>query len=470
MKRLQERLSKTTLLWLLAGCMAISATAQERHDFSIQQAVDYAMKNSVQVKNALLDIKLQEQTNRDITSAAYPHLNGSISGTYNPNIAVQSFPNFIGAATYGVLVQEGVKNGTGQPIVSPADFGFIEAQFGTKYLAGVGLDFSQLLFDGQVFVGLQARRTSIDWSTKNVAVTQEGIKVNIYKIYYQLVVSKTQVELLDANIDRLQKLSHDTKAMYQNGFAEQLDVDKIDVQVTNLITEKTKVLNTVSTGFLGLKLLMGMPMKDTVILTDTISDDQIKEGALEAASYNYTDRVEYQYAELGKKLNEFNIKRYKLSQIPTVNLTGNYSKNAQRNEFNFFSKGDWFTFSSINLRINIPIFNGFSTRAKIDGAKLELQKTDNRIEGLKLSIDNEVQSARLSFSNAVATMNFQRKNMELAERVYDQTRKKYESGLGSNTDITVSQTDLKAAQTNYINALYDAVIARVDYLKAVGKL
>lgn len=470
MKRSQARLSKTALIMALAGCMVVSATAQQRHDLTVQQAVDYAMKNSIAVKNALIDVKIQEQTNRDITSAAYPHLNGSIGATYNPNIAVQSFPNFIGAATYQVLENEGVKNGAGVPIVSPADFGFIQAQFGTKYTANAGLDFSQLLFDGQVFVGLQARRTSMDWVNKTVDITKEVIKANIYKIYYQLAASKTQIELLDANIGRLQKLSHDTKAMYENGFAEKLDVDKLDVQVTNLVTEKTKVLNTVATGFLGLKYLMGMPMKDTVVLTDTVSDAQVKEGMLDAATFNYTDRPEYEYAELGRKLREYDVKRWKLSQIPTVSLTGNYSKNAQRDKFNFFGKGEWFTFSSINLRINIPIFNGFSTRAKIETAKLNLQKTTNQVEDLKLSIDMQVDSARLSFNNAIASMDFQKKNMELAEQIYDQTKKKYEAGLGSSLEINQAQTDLKAAQTNYINSLYDAIIARIDYLKAVGKL
>ena len=470
MRQYQVRLSKTAVVVVLAGFMSISARAQDTHSFSVQQAVDYALKNSAQVKNALLDVQLQEQTNREITSAAYPQLNGSIGATYNPNIATQSFPNFISAATYQVLVQEGVKDGSGSTIVPPADFGFIQAQFGTKYTANAGLDLSQILFDGQVFVGLQARATSMEWAKKNVEVTEEMIKANIHKVYYQLVVSKTQIELLDANIERLTKLLNDTKALYDNGFAEKLDVDKVSVQVTNLQTEKTKVLNDISNGYLGLKLLMGMPMKDTLILTDNISNEQVKEGILEAGNYNYTDRPEYQYAELGKKLNEYNIRRYKLSQIPTVRLSGSYSKNAQRDKFNFFGKGDWFTFSNISLNISIPIFNGFAIKSRIAGAKLELQKTENLLQNLQLSIDNEAESARLKFTNAIATMDFQQQNMQLAENIYDQTKKKYEAGLGSNLEINAAQTDLKAAQTNYINALYDAIIARIDYLKATGKL
>lgn len=446
------------------------ALAQEQHAFTVQQAVDYAKKNSVQVKNLLLDVKLQEETNRQVTANAYPQLTGRMGTTYNPNIAVQSFPDFISLATYGVLQKEGVTDGSGRPITVPNDIGLIRAQFGTKWIANAGLDLSQILFDGQVFVGLQSRSTIVEWAKKNVEVTEELIKANIYKVYYQLVASKTQIGLLDANIDRLTKLQYDTRELYKNGFAEKLDVDKIEVQIANLQTEKKTVLNNIASGNLGLKLLMGMPMKEELILTDTLSDSQIKSGILEASNYNYSDRKEYQYAELGKKLNQYNIKRYNLSQIPTVSLSGSYSKNAQRNKFDFFGKGDWYTFSNISLNVSVPIFKGFYTRSKIDEAKLELKKTENQIENLKLTIDNEVETARIKFQTAIESMDYQKQNMKLAEDVYEQTKKKYEAGLGSNTEITAAQTDLKGAQTNYINALYDAIVARVDFLKAIGKL
>src|SRR5687768_3256875 len=130
--------SKKGIFLFIISCFAIVAQSQDtariaRHEFSVQQAIDYALKNNVQVKNALLDVKLQEQVNREVTSNAYPHINGSIGTTYNPNVATQVIPNFISPATYQVLIDEGVKDGQGNPIVMPSDFGFIPAQFGTKF-------------------------------------------------------------------------------------------------------------------------------------------------------------------------------------------------------------------------------------------------------------------------------------------------------------------------------------------------
>ena len=443
---MKKLISGVTVILLLSGS---AAWAQQANEFSVKQAADYGLKNAVQVKNALLDVLIQQQSNRDITSAAYPDIKAT--GSFNDylNIPTSLLPGeFFGGAA-----------GT-----------FIPVKFGTKYSATGGVALNQLLFDGQVFVGLQARKTSIDARQKAAEVTQENIKANIYKIYYQLVVSKTQIDLLDANIVRLQKLDHDTREIYKNGFAEKVDVDKLTVQIANLQTEKLKALNSVANGYMGLKVLMGMPIKDSLVLTDTLSDTQIKENILESSHYKYNDRKEYQLLELTNKLNTYNIKRYKLSQIPTLSLNANYNKQAQRTAFDFLKKGDWFTTSYIGLSLNVPMFKGFSTRAKIAKSKLELQQTQNQLEGLKINIDNDVEVAKNNFTTAAATMDYQKQNMALAELVYEQTKKKYEIGTGSATEINTAQVELKTAQTNYISALYDAIIARVDLLKATGKL
>jgi outer membrane protein len=445
----RRKVQSMVLLLGLAISTITYAQNTTRHEFTIQQAVDYAYKNNVQVKNALLNIQVQQQTNRDITAAALPTVTGTLSGNDYLQLPVSLLPGeFFGGAP-----------GT-----------FIPVRFGVKYNASATLQLQQLLFDGQVFIGLQARRTSIEFQTKNKEVTEEMIKTNIHKIYYQLVVSKTQIDLLDANISRLSKLEHDTKELYKNGFAEKLDLDKISVQVANLQTEKLKALNSIDLGYMGLKTLLGMPVTDTLVLSDKLSEDQISKDFTLDTAYNYTDRKDFQYLSLGKKLNEYNIKRYQLSYLPTVSLSGSYTKNAQRNKFDFFGKGDWFTTSFVGLNIAVPIFDGFGKDARIKKARFELKQTENQIDNLKLNIDNEVAQSRVNFKTAIATMNFQKKNMQLAESVYNQTKKKYEVGTGSNTEITAAQTDLVTAQTNYISALYSAIIARVDYLKAIGKL
>ena len=445
-------MKKSALLMVLLSITMWNVNAQEKsnqHNFTIQQCIDYAKKNNVQVKNALLNVQIQTQVNRGITSAALPQLNGSASTMNYLDIPTTLIP----AQIFGGPA------GTYAPV-----------KFGTKYTASASLQLQQLLFDGQVFVGLQARAASMQYQQKALEVTEESIKVNIYKIYYQLVVSKSQIELLDANIDRLEKLLKDVKEIYKNGFAEQLDIDKLTVQLSNIKTEKEKVVNAIEMGYMGLKTLIGMPVKESIVLKDTISYDDIKTGLLTDTSAVYNNRKEFQYLETIKHLNEYNIKRYKLAYIPTIAAVGAYSKNAQRNKFTFFEKGDWFTTTYIGINVSIPIFDGFNKDSKIKQSRFELQQTLNTIDNFKLSVDNDVAQSTLKFNSAISTLESQKRNMVLAETVYNQTKKKFEAGTGSNTEINTAQTDLKAAQTNYISAMYDAVIAKIDYLKAIGKL
>ncbi|MFM6970226.1 MAG: TolC family protein [Sediminibacterium sp.] len=437
------------LMVLVAFTNEVQAQTKTKNEFSIAQCIEYANKNNLQVKNALLAIKSQEAINKEVTASAFPTLSANIGSMDYLKLPVSLLPGEI----------------FGQPAGS-----YIPVKFGTKYNANASLQLQQLLFDGQVFVALQARRTTIAMQQKTAEVTEEMIKTNIHKIYYQLVVSKTQIGLLDANIERLQKLEHDSKELYKNGFVEKLDLDKIAVQIANLQTEKLKAVNGIELGYIGLKTLMGMPVADTLILTDKISEDQIKTDIANNQDYQYTDRKEFQAVSLGKKLNEYNIKRYQLSYLPTVSMSGAYTKNAQRNQFTFFKGGDWFTTSFIGINISTPIFDGFARKARITKAKIDLQQTENQLQNLRLTIDAEVTQAKMNFTTAINTLDYQKKNMQLAESVYAQTKKKYEIGTGSNMEITGAQTDLVTAQTNYIAALYGAIIARVDYLKATGKL
>jgi len=420
-----------------------------KHEFSIQQCLDYAHNNNVQVKNALLDYRIQVQTNRNITAGALPKLNASGGITDYLDIPTNLLPaEFFGGAA-----------GT-----------FIPVKFGTKYNANGTVSLTQTLFDGQVFVGLQARRTSLQYANKAVEVTEQAVKVNIYKIYYQLVVSKSQLAILDANIARLEKQQHDAKAMHDNGFAEQLDVDRITVQLANYQTEKLKAQASVDNGYLGLKYLMGMPINDELVLTDDITEDQIKSGILDDSTYQYADRKDYQYLELIRKLGEYNVKRYKLAYLPVLSFNGQYTKLAQRTKFDIFGKGDWFTTSFIGLNLSVPIFDGFAKASNVEKSKLELQQTENKIQDLKLNIDNAAATARKNFRTAISTLDFQKKNMALAEQVYNQAKKKYEVGVGDATGMTNAEADLKIAQNNYISAMYDAIIAKIDYNNAIGKL
>jgi outer membrane protein len=419
------------------------------HEFSLAQTIDYASKNSVAVKNALLDYQIQEQSNRATVSQALPQISGSIAGTYYTQFPVTAVP------------------GGSFPGTSP---GKIYAfSFGLPSTNSIGVTLKQVLFDGQVFVGLQARQSSLDFYRKRQEITEQLIRVNINKVYYQLLVGKFQLAQIDANIHSQEELLHNSTEMFKNGFAEQLDVDKATVQLSNLQTDRIQTEYNISYGYLGLKVLIGMPIRDSIALTDTITYEMVRD-ALLTDDYKYADRREFQLLEINKQLNQYDIKRYQKQYIPTVNLSATYQQTQYWFHINPFEKDTWFPGSWIGVNVNVPIFDGFYKDANIRQAKLKLRQTLNNEDSLKIRIDNDVKDAQLRFNAALATLEFQKKNMDLSEKVYAQTRKKYEQGLGSNIEITNSFSDERTAQANYFNALYNAISAKVDYQYAIGKL
>ncbi|HVU83612.1 MAG TPA: TolC family protein, partial [Puia sp.] len=424
--------------------------AQEVHSLTIEEAIALAKKNSLAVKNAILNLQIQQQSNKAITAGALPEISGTAGSTVFFQTPVTIVPGeFFGGAPGSTLA----------------------VSFQPKYTANAGLQLNQAIFDGQVFIGLKARKASIDYYQKAIDLTVESITVNVYKVYYQLVVSKTQMKLINANIERAAKLQRDTRAMYQNGFAEKLDVDKATVQLANLQTTKENTQTNIDNGYLGLKYLIGIPSADSVVLTSNLREEDLKQAVPLDSGYHYEDRPDYRALQVSKQLSDFDIRRYKALYFPTLSLNGAFQKNAYNNTYDFFSKsGNWYSTSYAGLSLKVPIFSGFSKNANLQKARLQASQLDNQIEDLKLNIEYEVRQSRNNFFLAIQTMDNQRENTALAESVYDQTKKKFESGLASNTDLTNAQTDLIEAQTNYVNALYNAVIAKIDYLKAIGKI
>jgi outer membrane protein TolC len=259
--------------------------------------------------------------------------------------------------------------------------------------------------------------------------------------------------------------------MNENGFTEKLDVDKAAVQLTNLLTTKHNTETSIVNGFLQLKFLIGIPAADSVVLTTDFNESDLRGGVPMDTSYAYKNRNDFQYLEIQKQLTEFDIKRYQAAYYPNLILNGAYQKNAYSNTYDLFTaSGTWYSTSYAGLTLNVPIFSGLAKDARLKKARLNSSLVSDQIENLKLNINLQVANAKNNFINAIQTMDSQKGNMVTAESVYNQTKKKFESGLATNTDLSNSQSDLIQAQYNYLNALYTAVLAKIDFMKAIGKI
>jgi len=452
------------LIAILLG-FAGSTSAQQKYELTVKQAVDLAFKNVIEIKNAALDIKIQEAQNKEITGQALPQITGNASLTKYLKLPLILFPDGSQGGVYNVLINEGLLPQSTK-IPSPQ----LQAlSFFQPWNTSVGANLSQLLFQPDVFVGLQARKTAIGFSKANLDVVKEKIKDSAYQRYYAILIAEKQLQFLKGGIKRLQKLYHDDSIMYVNGFAEKLDLDRVQVQLTNLQTSMTLLDNGIKLAYAALKYAIGISQSDTVVISESLRTDDLKRDILND-NFKYEDRKEFQSLTYAQRLQELNVKRFKLGGLPTLSTSLGYTVQGQGQKFITDNSTFWLRQSQVGLNLSVPIFDGFQRKYKVQQAQFNLQKVNNTMDNLKQVIDLQQTITKQSLSNALLTLDAQERNVTLAESVYNTTKKKFEAGLGSSFEVLQSDTDWQTAQSNYFNSLYNAIVARISYLSSLGKL
>lgn len=470
---MRANLNRIFVLLLLMVTGFVTGAQQKVYTISVGQAVEIAFQNVEAIKNARLDHRITAARNNEITGMAYPQVSADLQGNHYLKLPLIQFPDATEDAIYKVLQREGVKDANGQPIdPDNAEFNVNNFSFQAPWNFSGGLTVSQLLFEPQVFVGLQARKTLLESSEINIKVEEDRIRQGVYNSYYAVLIGEKQLSFVQESIKRLEKLASDMEVMFKNGFAEKLDIDKTTVTLNNTKSVENQLKNGIAVGYAALKATMGLHQLDSIILTDKLEDYNIKDGLLED-DFSYENRNEIKLLHKAIDLQKYDIKRYKLSYFPTVSMFFNYNRTGQRNaNFESFTNKPWFWYNTsiIGLNVNVPIFDGFQKKNKIKQSQYNLEKVMNTLDNAKRGIDLERTAARNTLTNALLTLDVQEKNMELAGKVYTTVKKKYEQGLGSSFEVLQADTDMQQAQSNYFRSLYDAIIARIGYLKALGKL
>ena len=455
-----SRMLFTVLLLLVLN----NAFSQKRYELSVKEAVELAFKNVTDVKNAQLDYQIQNAQNKEITGQALPQVSGT--GSINRYLQLPQilFP-VSQEGVYQVLVNEKLlPAGTKAPAPTFQPVSFVQ-----PWNTSIGASLSQLLFQPDVFVGLKARKTALGLSQANLELVKERVKDSAYRRYYAILIAQKQSEFLAGGIERLQKLYHDDSIMFKNGFAERLDLDKVQVQLTNLQTSQSVLDNSIKLAYAALKYSIGINQNDTVILKETLTSEDIKRNALDD-NFRYEDRKEIQAIQYSKRLQELDVQRYKLGYLPTLSAAYSYTVSGMGSEFITSNNFIWFKASFVGLNLNVPIFDGFQRKYKVQQAQLNLQKVNNSVENLKQVIDLQQTVSKESLKNALLNLDAQQRNVQLAENVYNTTKKKFESGIGSSFEVLQADNDWQTAQSNYFTGLYNAIIAKISFQSALGKL
>ena len=445
---------KTIKTFLVSLVLIIKLTFAQTNakTFTLKDAVEYALQHNNNYLAAQMDEKISKARNWEYTGIGLPQVSASFDLKDYLELPVSLLP----AQFFG-----------GPPGM------YVPVRFGTQYNATAGVSVSQIIFSSDYLSALQASKALVELSKKNTQRTKIETQVQVTKAYYNALIAKERFTIIQANIQKLEKLLNDTKALYENGFVEKIDLDRIQIAYNNLITEKEKYLRLIGLSQTLLKYQMNYSLTDSIVLTDSITMFKDKVTELKDVQFSAEKRIEYQIFQQQKRLNEIDLNRYRMQFLPSIVAYGSYSKNAQRTTFDVFdfSKDKpWFTIGLIGVTFNWNLFTSGQRYFRVQQAKYNVLKSQYNLEQIKQSVQLEYSSALVAYQNALASLKTQENNLKLAQSVFDTAIKKYESGVGSNLEVVNAEASLKEAQTNYLAALYDALSAKVDLDKALGNL
>ena len=453
-----KQFTKYTSIVALVTMMFVTKSQEaNKTSFTLQESIEFSIKHSPNYLNSQLDLQNADFQRKEIRGLGLPQVNGSID-----------------IKDYLVIPTSLIPASAFNPAAGPDEY--LAVQFGTKYNATAGFSASQIIFSSDYIFALKASKELMNLSKISVTRTKSELAAQVSKAYYTALVNKDMVKLLDANIVRLKKIFDDTKAMNQQGFVELIDVERLEVQYNNLVAEKDKTMKLIGLSETLLKFQMGYNLEDPITLTDSLNINTDSFQELSNGKIDISQRPDYQLMRAQQTLLDIDLKRLKWGYLPTLAAYGSYQFNSQRNTFDFLKSDDtnpakqWYKIALIGATLNVNIFDGFQRHNKIQQAQISSLKNQNSIRNIELGGQLEATMASINYSNAYSALLSQKRNMDLAQHVVDASQKKYQGGVGSNLEVVTAETSLKEAQTNYFNAVYNMLVAKIDYQKAIGTL
>jgi outer membrane protein len=450
-------MKKYTFFSSLFFLFSLAVSAQSDSSYSLKRCIDYALLNQTSIRNAESDYSMAKAKVGEIRSFGLPQINGAASIIDNTSLRRMFFE--VGANPF-------IPPGSGKPgdvVASPN-------LFQLRSSGDASGTISQLLFDGSYIVGLQAAGTYRQLAEKSIQQSKIQTVDNVTKAYYMVLINQERLKLLAANVSRLDTMLKQTRALYEAGFVEKIDADRLEVSYNNLNTEKQKFENLMGLSMVILHFQMGMPLDSAMVLTDKLSDLQFEIPNITAENFDFNSRIEFSLLETQKRLQFFEKKNVFAGYLPRLVAfaTGGYTRQ-DKSVGNLFGNR-WYPYSMIGMNLSVPIFDGLNKHYKAQQARLNITKTENNISALKNSIGLQIMQAQISLKNNIQTLASQKRNMELAEEILRVTKIKYQAGVGSNIEVVNAEASFKEAQTNYFTALFDAMVSKVDLQKASGTL
>jgi len=434
---------KLTVGLLLLLTTVLQTAAQQ--PLSLKQSLEYGLTNHPSIAVGEYGIKSSQNRVREGYSAYLPQINANFG--LDNNLKLQT--NIIPAGTFG----------------NPDP---LEVRFGTKYIAAGTVQLDQKIYDQSMIMGFTAYKPSVNLSRMQLSKTREDIAYNIASAYINVLVVQEQINLLKTNLESYNKIMKVTQLQYDKGVAKKTDFDRIRVTVNNLASQLSLAESNMKVAQNSLKMNMGMDQKTEISLTDTVEFKQLK-AEQAALDFKKENRIDYQILNGSANLQEIQLKMLRAQYVPSISGYARYGVQALNNNFRDLW-GSWFDYSTIGLKVTIPIFDGLNKDARIKQQKMTWLTEKKNVELYAMQFELQYENAAVQVKRSRVSVLNDNENLLLAKEVFEQTSMQYQGGVASLSDLINAENGYKEAQTNYINSLFNLRISELDMQKANGTI
>jgi outer membrane protein len=406
---------------------------------SLQNCVQYALKHQPAVNQSLIDEQIADREIKSKLTDWYPQLN--LIANYQNNFHLQSTK-------------------FGEQIITIGTYNTSSAQFAL----------TQTIFNRDVLLAKTSARTVRLGAKQLTTNTKIYVAANVTKAFYNVLLSRKQIELLEEDIVLLERSMKDAFNQYKGGIVDKTDYQRATISLNNARAQRKSSMEQLKSRYATLKLLMSYPSgNDLVLVSDSaqLVNDVLSIDTTDAVNFN--NRIEYQLMLTQKRLQEDNLKYYKWGFLPSLSAFGQYNFNYLNNQFSkLYSQN--FPNSYAGLTLSFPLFQGTKRVQQIKIAQLQLSRLDYDFVALKDSISAQYTQALAAYKSNLTNYYIQKENLGLAKEVYDIIQLQYRSGIKTYLDVVTANNDLFMAQINFTNAAYQVLSNKVDVQLALGNL
>ncbi|MGB1307822.1 MAG: TolC family protein [Oceanihabitans sp.] len=430
---------RTSITLILLLFTTIGFAQENPTNFSLQEAIDYALENNRTAKNAARDILVAEQQKKETTATGLPQLSAKVDYQNWLKQQVSLLPGELAGEAPGT---------------------FIAVPFGTKQSMNATATLNQLLFDGSYIIGLQSVKVYLEIAENAKEKTDLEVRKAVINAYGNVLIAKESIGILNRNITVLEKNLEEITKIYENGLEEEESVEQLQITLSSLKSQLKNTKRLQKLAYQMFNITIGIDVNNATVLTDSLEllTKQNMSLSLLSIDENIENTIDYKIANNDKTSKEILLKYEKSKALPSLSAFVNGGYIANSNTFSFVNKNQkWFSSSLLGVSLNIPIFSSGMRSAKTQRAKIDFEKSKDDLTEVEQQLKLKIAAAKSDYQFAIEEYQNKKDNLALAERIEQKNETKFFEGIASSFELRQAQTQLYASQQELLQAMLDVI-------------